>query len=112
MVFTYNFDLFENNSNDLRFDGWATIENRSAEGQTISCVFKSEKDIYKILAEPVKRPDVTAYFKNKYKLDNAGFSVKILKNAFNKGKYQVGIIIKDQSNKEVFMITDKVIEIQ
>jgi len=109
---TYNFDLFENNSNDLRLDGWATIENRSAEGQTISCVFKSEKDIYKFETASVKRPDVTAFFKNKYNLDNSGFSVKILKIAFNKGKYQVGIIIKDQSNKEVFMITDKVIEIQ
>ena len=108
----YNFDLFENNSSDITLGGWATIENQSADGQIISFVFKNEKDIYKFEAEPVKRPDVTAYFKNKYKLDNSGFSVKVLKNSFDKGKYEVGIIIKDPSNKEVYMITNKVIEIQ
>jgi hypothetical protein len=108
----YNFDLFENNTSHIRLGGWATIENHSTEGQSINFVFKNEKDIYKFETEPVKRPDVTAFFKNKYNLDNSGFSVKVLKNAFNKGKYQIGIIIKDQSNKEVFMLTDKVIEIQ
>ena len=108
----YNFDLFENSNSDIKLGGWAAIENQSADEQIISCVFKNEKDIYKFVAEPVKRPDVTAYFKNKNKLDNSGFSVKILKNVFNKGKYQIGFIIKAGSNKEVFMITDRVIEIQ
>ena len=107
----YNFDRFEINSSDIELGGWAAIENRSAEEQTISCVLKNENDIYKFETEPVKRPDVTAFFKNKYELDNSGFSVKVLKKDFNKGKYQVGIIIKDQSNKEIFMMTNRVIEI-
>lgn len=107
---SYNFDLFENKNDHVKMGGWATLENQSAEDHEISCVLVNEKDIYRVETDPIKRPDVTAYFKNNYNLDNSGFSVKILKADLNKGKYQVGIIIKDPSSKkEVFMMTDKLV---
>ena len=107
---SYNFDLFENNNDHIKVSGWATLENQSADGHEISCVLANEKDIYMFETDPIKRPDVTAYFKNKFNLDNSGFSVKILKAVLNKDKYQVGIIIKDASGKkEFFMITDKLV---
>ena len=58
------------------------------------------------------RPDVTARPGNRFNLDNSGFKARSAKRSLEKGRYQLGIIIKNRkTNKEQLTITDKIVEI-
>jgi hypothetical protein len=100
------FNMENINSDDkmLMIQGWAFLKNRSAEDCSIGIILKKEADLYEAMAEPMLRPDITAHFKNLYKLDKAGFTIKISKNAVPKGRYQLGVFIKDNKTKKEGMI--------
>ena len=88
--------------------GWAALENQGAEGCQISLVLKNDQNIYLASTNPSLRADVTASFKNKYKLDSSGYNVKLLKSDFPKGKYKLGLMIEDYPHKtKTFISTDK-----
>jgi hypothetical protein len=92
--------------------GWAALENRDADGCTISLILKSSENTYVLKTEPVLRADVTTYFKNKYRLDNSGYSTRIAKSSLPRGTYQIGFLIRDAGqNKEYSMLIDKLITI-
>jgi hypothetical protein len=93
--------------------GWAALENQGAEGCQIRLVLKNDQNIYLASTNPTLRADVTASFKNKYKLDNSGYNIKLLKSDFPKGKYKLGLLIEDYPHKtKTFISTDKEIVIQ
>jgi hypothetical protein len=93
--------------------GWAARENQGAEGCQISLILKSDQDIYLASTNATLRPDVTSSLNNKYKLDSSGYSVKLLKSTFPKGKYRLGLLIEDYPNKiNTYAYTDKEIIIQ
>jgi hypothetical protein len=55
---------------------------------------------------------VTVYFKNKYRLNNAGYSIKVARQSLPHGHYQVGILIRDSKRKkEGLIFTGKEIDI-
>ena len=110
---SYGIDKMETNGKFVTIGGWSAIVNKTMEGCKISIVLKNGDQIYVIGTNPTLRPDVTAAIsKNNYNLDNSGFNAKILKSSLPKGKYQLGIIIKDTKHKtENMILTDKVIEI-
>ena len=100
--------IIEENASFYSASGWAAIENQHADSSIINLILKNEQGIYLISTEPYPRPDVTASFKNQYKLDNSGFGTKFLKAALPKGKYQVGFLIQDRRRKaETVFFTEK-----
>jgi len=100
--------IIEENASFYSASGWAAIENQHADSSIINLILKNEQGIYLISTEPYPRPDVTASFKNQYKLDNSGFGTKFLKAALPKGKYQVGFLIQDRRRKaEAVFFTEK-----
>jgi len=100
--------IIEENSSSYSARGWAALENQHADSSIINLILKNEQDIYLISTDPYPRPDVTASFKNQYKLDNSGYVTKFLKAAFPKGKYQVGFLIQDRRRKtETVFFTGK-----
>ena len=109
-----NYDLVLNDKeSEFSAGGWAAIENQDADGCTIRLVLKSNDNTYLCTTQTALRPDVTASFKNKYKLDSSGYVVKILKSSLEKGKYKLGILIKDnRRNMETMFFTDKEISVR
>jgi hypothetical protein len=107
----YDLKLSENGS-VVTVGGWAALEGRDADSSRISLVLKYNDTIYLIPANPYPRPDVTASFGNKYKLDNSGYTVKFLKTGLHTGQYQVGLLVKDAEHKtERVILTGKEIAI-
>ncbi|HJS55818.1 MAG TPA: hypothetical protein VJ765_14795, partial [Chitinophagaceae bacterium] len=88
--------------------GWAAIENQDADSSIINLVLKDGENIYVLPTEPFPRPDVTASFKNRYKLDNSGYGVKFLKASLPKGTYRIGLLIQDLRHRtETIFFTEK-----
>jgi hypothetical protein len=105
--------ILDDGGTEFSARGWATRENQGAEGCQISLVLKNDQNIYLASTNPSLHPDVTASFKNKYKLDSSGYNVKLLKSDFPKGKYKLGLMIEDYPLKtKTFISTDKEIIIQ
>lgn len=93
-------------------NGWAFLKDQGADSCKIGIVLKNNNDLYLFIAAPQLRPDVTAHFKTGFNLDNAGFTIKLLKASLPKGKYQLGILIRDtKRKKETVVFTGKEIDI-
>lgn len=74
--------------------GWAVENFANVQNSKIEIILKSETTMYIVATNVKSRPDVTAYFKNNYNLDNSGFIAKISKKDLKKGKYEIGICVK------------------
>jgi len=112
MDIAFNAEKVEADDIMIHVEGWAFIKNQDADESRISIVLKNETDIYTALADQVLRPDVAPYFKSPYRLENAGFTIKILKSYIRKGRYQLGILINDnRRGKEGVVFTGKEIDI-
>jgi hypothetical protein len=106
------FDFVRSDGSFVSMSGWAALDQQDADGCSITCLLKSKDNTYALETEMVQRPDVTAAFKNTFKLDNAGFKARVSKNMLPKGRYQVGILIKDtKHSKENVIFTDKMVDI-
>lgn len=98
--------LFEDLEN-FKIAGWAAIKGQDADNCQIKVVLIGDKDKYSLSVERLKRQDITAFFKNKNNYDDTGFSITILKSDIPKGKYKVGIIIKNNQNKQFLFNTNR-----
>jgi hypothetical protein len=109
-----NYDMILNDDGStFSAGGWAARENQDAVGCEISLIIINDQNIYMARADPALRPDVTASFNNKYKLDSSGYRVRLLKSALPKGKYKLGLMIEDLSHRsKSFTYTDKEIVVQ
>lgn len=97
---------------DIRISGWGAFDQQDADNSVISCVLKSGENTFTVETKPVPRPDVTRAAKGKFRLDNSGFKVKVLKDALPKGVYQVGILIRDPvRNKENVIFSSRTVDI-
>ncbi|HVY76566.1 MAG TPA: DUF6311 domain-containing protein [Puia sp.] len=83
----------------ITVSGWAALEGQDADSSTIEVILKGEQYIYQIPTDPYPRPDVTASFGNRYKLDHSGFSTKFLRSAIKPGNYQIWLTIYDARKK-------------
>ena len=92
--------------------GWAFLPGQDSEGSEITLVLNRDGQNVAVNTNPVMRPDVTTYFKSKNNLEYSGFEVKLLKSKLAKGKYRIGILVKNKrNNSESFKLTDKTVEI-
>ncbi len=108
-----NYDLnLEDKDSLFTVAGWAALKDQDAGSNAIHLILKGNQNTWLLEAEPILRPDVTAYFKNKYNLDHAGYTIKIAKRDLPKDKYQFGFMIEDAANhKQYAMMTDRGIDI-
>ena len=96
----------------IKISGWAAYKNQGSENCTTELVLKNGNDIFLADTYIRVRPDVTTHFNGKYKLDNSGFVARVKKSSIPKGKYQVGLLIKDAGrNKQAVIFIDQQIEI-
>src|SRR4030042_2000806 len=93
--------------NLLEISGWAFIDGKSAEGNKIYIVLKSDNNTYVFNSNSRERHDVTANFKT-LNLDDSGFMTAIPWNLIEDGKYKIGFYIKN-GNDEALQYTDKII---
>ena len=109
----YGVDVLESTGDVIHISGWAALENQDATNSVISVVLKNGDQLYTAETEAVVRPDVSARPGNKYNLNNSGFTSKISKKSLPKGKYQVGLLIRNgTTNKEAAVMTDRQVDVQ
>lgn len=104
---------YNKSKNQLRIVGWAAIKDKDSKNDDINILLKSDSKTYKFSTDKIKRKDVSEYYSNRY-YDDTGFSLGLsdLDNILEKGKYKIGICIRDNDNNGNFiMYTDKEVEI-
>lgn len=101
---TFNAESIQSDDEMLTVSGWAYLKKQDADSSKVGLVLKMDADYYLAWANPVARPDVTPYFKSEYKLDNSGFTIKVLKGALPPGQYQIGILIKNNQHKKQSLV--------
>jgi len=107
----YYIEKYTQNDQEIQLSGWAYLTNQSTKGSVIQVVFIKDSVAYTLFTEKVKRDDVTTYFKSSNDLSNSGFSTILPYKQLQKGKYTIGIYIKDNINKkEGLILTDKSFE--
>jgi hypothetical protein len=105
---SFNAESIQSDDEMLTVSGWAYLKGQDADSSKIGLVVKMDTDYYLAWANPVARPDVTPYFRSEYKLDNSGFTIKLLKGALPPGQYQIGILIRNsQYKKQSLVFTGK-----
>lgn len=109
--FVFNIDSYENKDNVLNLSGWACFEKQEATKTEISIVLIKDGKATKLMTQKVLRPDVTAYFKNDFNVDDSGYKSTYDISRLEPGKYQLGIyLINKITKKEGLSLTDKTIE--
>ncbi len=103
----YNIDIFEDKAPNLKISGWACFPDQDAVSSTIKLLAIKDNVAHVLQTERVLRPDVTKAAKNKYNMDDCGFSVDMDFNNFPAGQYRLGIYVFDStSHKEALILTD------
>jgi len=109
--FMFNVEIFETIDNKINTSGWAYFEKQTAENSKIIVILIKDGKATRLMSQKVDRPDVTTYFKNDFNVDNSGFKSTIDLNTLDKGKYQLGIYVIDETTKkEGLVLTDKFVE--
>lgn len=109
----YSFEVFDSSTDKISLSGWAYFEGLGMENARIDIVAIKENVPKAFPIESVKRDDVTDYFKSAFNLSNSGFKAEIYKANFEKGNYQIGVLIQDlKNNKKGLVVTDKIFLIE
>ncbi|MET3939713.1 lipoteichoic acid synthase [Paenibacillus sp. PvP094] len=106
-------DQLGEDKKNIMVNGWALdFEKESSSNQIIYILLQSEANnkFYRYPTELVYRPDVTEYFNNNNNYDYSGFNLTIKKEELDRGKYSIGVIVKD-NGEEKYVKTDKTFEI-
>jgi hypothetical protein len=91
----------------ISMEGWAFIDTtQNNKGDSIFVTLSSPEKSYIVRTMIIPRPDVTAAFVRPY-LNDAGFNFIAFTDSVEKGKYQLGLAIKDALGRFVYQPTDK-----
>jgi lipopolysaccharide export system protein LptA len=104
-----NIDQLDDENESFKIRGWAAIKDRDANNSKIRIVLIGNKDKFSLSTENEIRQDVTVSNKYKYNYDDSGFTVVIRKSDIPRGKYNIGIIIKNSKNKQFIFNTTRTI---
>lgn len=104
----FSIENFENKSDKIELSGWAYFDGQGMENSKIYSI-AIKNNLPKVMPiENILREDVTSYFKSPFNLSNSGFKSEMLKSDFEKGSYQIGILVQDtKNNKKGLVLTDK-----
>lgn len=104
----FNIEEVKETSNAVQVNGWAFMKNVNALESQVYVALINDSKSFMFQVDQIQRPDVTAYFNSKENYDNSGFTVKFLKAALPKGKYKIGVYLKNTStSKEGVMLSEK-----
>jgi hypothetical protein len=106
----YHIDIFSQNKNYVEIAGWAYIKDNTSENCKIHIILKSDNSSFMFETRPIKRMDVTYYFKT-LNYDDSGFSALIPNVVLESGEYRVGIYIKKDDVKAL-QFTDKTVAVK
>ena len=107
----YSIENYNASAEEIQLSGWSYFDKQDAIDSKIEVIYIKENIGYTLSTQRVKRADVTSYFKSSFNIDDSGFASKIDLKKIPKGKYTIGILIKDNKlNKEGLIVTDKVFE--
>jgi hypothetical protein len=103
-------DRYDDQPEYLSIAGWAARKekNLDADGEIYILLKDEHGKVYYTPTISTQRPDVTSYFKNKYKLDNSGYDVIVSKQNLAKGKYNIGLLIHEGNSYSAYF-TDRYI---
>jgi hypothetical protein len=105
----FNIEKVQEAKNYVSLDGWAFIAGTSdSRGDSIFSTLENPSHFYISKTKMKARPDLTAHYKTQ--LDDAGFYSVIFKDHVEKGKYQVGILIKDKKGNFYYQPSGKMIK--
>jgi hypothetical protein len=104
-----NIDQLDDENESFKIRGWAAIKDTDANNSKIRIVLIGNKDKFSLSTENEIRQDVTVSNKYKYNYDDSGFTVVIRKSDIPRGKYNIGIIIKNSQNKQFIFNTTRTI---
>jgi hypothetical protein len=104
-----NIDQLHDENESFKIRGWAAIKDTDANNSKIRIVLIGNKDKFSLSTENEIRQDVTVSNKYKYNYDDSGFTVVIRKSDIPRGKYNIGIIIKNSQNKQFIFNTTRTI---
>jgi len=108
-----NIDELVQTKKDIKISGWSAFEDSHSDDNEIQVVFMQKELTFAVPVKKVIRQDVTAAHKNKYRYDNSGFTVTIDSKDLKKGKYTLGILLKNsKKGRTSLMQTNKNITIQ
>jgi hypothetical protein len=107
----FNIENIIDKGHAVAINGWAFIDsttnNRS---DSVFLVLSDEQHTYIAPAQRFLRPDLTGHFKKEF-LDNAGFNSIIFKDSLAKGKYKLGVMIRDGNGKEFYQETTSLLQV-
>jgi hypothetical protein len=98
------FEKFIDQDGLVDLQGWAYINDFDSGCNLIYIVLQADKIRYVYPVISQKRPDVSANFKI-HDYDDSGFVLKINKSFLSKGRYRIGIYIKN-GPREALVFTD------
>jgi uncharacterized membrane protein len=110
--FSYNIELFENQNNKVKINGWASFDKQDATN-TVTSILAIKDGVAKILqTEKIFREDITKVNGGKFNMNNAGFATsEDISTSLQPGLYQIGIyLINKETKKEGLILTEKVIK--
>lgn len=92
----HGIDKLDDAQDVLKIGGWALRPDMIAKGRQISILLKGDNGIIYISpTHVILRADVTEYFGGKNNVDECGFDAIISKRKLPKGRYELGIYVKD-----------------
>jgi hypothetical protein len=95
----YGTDYVHKENDTLSISGWAVYKMDQVRNSSIDIVLKSDKAIYVAGSLSKARPDVTAFYKNKFDLDHCGFFARIPTDGLPAGKYQLGVHVYQKGDR-------------
>ena len=109
----FSIEEFNNSENKITIVGWAYLESQGTENSKLEVIVLKDNNPKVLSIDNIKRDDVSKYFKSDFDLSNSGFKSEINKANFEKGNYQIAILISDNTtNKKGLVITDKTFVIE
>ena len=107
----FNIEKQSDGEDFVRLDGWAFI-NTTADnkGDSVFFTLTDGKNSYIAPAKKFLRPDITSHFHKNY-LDDAGFSAIIFKDKVKRGRYNLGLAIKNVHGEMFYQQTDAFVNI-
>jgi hypothetical protein len=91
----------------ISMEGFAFIDTtQNNKGDSIFVTLSSADKSYMVRTMIIQRPDITAAFRKPF-LNDAGFNFIAFTDNVQKGKYQVGLAIKDTRGQFVYQPTDR-----
>jgi len=110
----FGIDGFEYDKKVFQVRGWAALDNTDSKDSRVEITLQdSDDNFYQSATNQELRTDVTAALKSKFNLDNSGFNAKINTTKLPKATYKIGIrIINDVAGRDIFFLTDKLLEVK